>query len=209
MIEDFGTTQILALASAVAWASGLNLYAAVLALGGMHHFGIVTLPGDLALVARPEVMFAAGALYLAQFVADKIPGADTLWDMLHTFIRIPAGAFLAAATMGDADAGMKLVAALAGGALSLGTHATKASGRLFVNSHAPIVGTGAVSLLEDAAVIGGLYFAATNPGWFMAALAVTVVLMGFALWFLAKFVAFLARKISGLFAKRAPVNSGP
>ena len=206
MIEDFGTTQILALASAVAWASGLNLYAAVLALGGMHHFGIVALPGDLALVARPEVMFAAGALYLAQFVADKIPGADTLWDMLHTFIRIPAGAFLAAATMGDADAGMKLVAALAGGALSLGTHATKASGRLFVNSHAPIVGTGAVSLLEDAAVIGGLYFAATNPGWFMAALAVTVVLMGFALWFLAKFVAFLARKISGLFAKRAPVS---
>ncbi|MCA3265696.1 MAG: DUF4126 domain-containing protein [Azospirillum sp.] len=209
MIEDFSTTQILALASAVAWASGLNLYAAVLALGGMHHFGIVALPGDLALVARPEVMFAAGALYLAQFVADKIPGADTLWDTLHTFIRIPAGAFLAAATMGDADAGMKLVAALAGGALSLGTHATKASGRLFVNSHAPIVGTGAVSLLEDAAVIGGLYFAATNPGWFMAALAVTVVLMGFALWFLAKFVAFLARKISGLFAKRAPVNSGP
>ncbi|MCZ8124216.1 MAG: DUF4126 domain-containing protein [Magnetospirillum sp.] len=206
MIEDFGTTQILALASAVAWASGLNLYAAVLALGGMHHFGIVALPGDLALVARPEVMFAAGALYLAQFVADKIPGADTLWDTLHTFIRIPAGAFLAAATMGDADAGMKLVAALAGGALSLGTHATKASGRLFVNSHAPIVGTGAVSLLEDAAVIGGLYFAATNPGWFMAALAVTVVLMGFALWFLAKFVVFLARKISGLFAKRAPVN---
>ncbi|MCA3245125.1 MAG: DUF4126 domain-containing protein [Azospirillum sp.] len=206
MIEDFSTTQILALASAVAWASGLNLYAAVLALGGMHHFGIVALPGDLALVARPEVMFAAGALYLAQFVADKIPGADTLWDTLHTFIRIPAGAFLAAATMGDADAGMKLVAALAGGALSLGTHATKASGRLFVNSHAPIVGTGAVSLLEDAAVIGGLYFAATNPGWFMAALAVTVVLMGFALWFLAKFVVFLARKISGLFAKRAPVN---
>lgn len=205
-MEDFGTTQILALASAVAWASGLNLYAAVLALGGMHYLGIVTLPGDLALVARPEVLLVAGALYLAQFVADKIPGADTLWDTLHTFIRIPAGAFLAAATVGDADAGMRIAAALAGGALSLGTHATKASGRLFVNAHAPVVGTGAVSLLEDAAVIGGLYFAATNPGWFLVGLAVLIVLMGVALWALTKFLVFLVRKISGLFAKRAPVS---
>ncbi len=205
-MEEFGTTQILALASAVAWASGLNLYAAVLALGGMHYFGIVMLPGELAVVARPEVMLVAGGLYLAQFVADKIPGADTLWDTIHTFIRIPAGAFLAAATMGDADAGLKLAAAIAGGALSLGTHATKASGRLFVNSHAPIVGTGAVSLLEDAAVIGGLYFAATNPGWFLVALAILVVVMGFALWALAKFLVFLARKIAALFARRAPVS---
>lgn len=205
-MEDFGTTQILALASAVAWASGLNLYAAVLALGGMHYLGIVTLPGDLALVARPEVMLVAGALYLAQFVADKIPGADTLWDTIHTFIRIPVGAFLAAATVGDADAGMRIAAALAGGALSLGTHATKASGRLFVNAHAPVVGTGAVSLLEDAAVIGGLYFAATNPGWFLVGLAVMIVLMGLALWALTKFLVFLVRKLSALFAKRAPVG---
>lgn len=205
-MEDLGTTQILALASAVAWASGLNLYAAVLALGGMHYFGIVTLPGDLALVARPEVMLVAGGLYLVQFVADKIPGADTLWDTLHTFIRIPAGALLAAATVGDADAGLRIAAALAGGALSLGTHATKASGRLFVNSHAPVVGTGAVSLLEDAAVIGGLYFAATNPAWFLVALAIVVVLMGFALWFLAKFLVFLARKIGAWFGDRAPTH---
>lgn len=205
-MEDLGTTQILALASAVAWASGLNLYAAVLALGGMHYLGVVTLPGDLALVARPEVMLVAGVLYLAQFVADKIPGADTLWDTLHTFIRIPAGAFLAAATVGDADAGLRIAAALAGGALSLGTHATKASGRLFVNAHAPVVGTGAVSLLEDAAVIGGLYFAATNPGWFLVGLAILIVLMGLALWALTKFLMFLVRKIGALFAKRAPVS---
>ena len=206
MRADRGATQILALASAVAWASGLNLYAAVLALGGMHYLGIVTLPGDLALVARPEVMLVAGVLYLAQFVADKIPGADTLWDTVHTFIRIPAGAFLAAATVGDADAGMRIAAALAGGALSLGTHATKASGRLFVNSHAPVVGTGAVSLLEDAAVIGGLYLAATNPVWFLVGLAVLIVLMALALWALTKFLVFLVRKSAALFATHAPIS---
>lgn len=206
MSDAFGGTQLLALASAVAWASGLNLYAAVLALGLMQHFGIVALPGELALVARPEVMAVAGLLYLAQFVADKIPGADTLWDTIHTFIRVPAGAFLAAATMGEADAGLKLAAALAGGALSLGTHATKASGRLFVNAHAPVVGTGAASLAEDAAVIAGLYFAIMNPIWFLAALAVGIVLMALSLWFLAKFVAFLGRRIAGLFSSSATRN---
>ncbi len=206
MSGAFGGTELLALASAVAWASGLNLYAAVLALGVMQHTGIVALPGELALVARPEVMAVAGILYLAQFVADKIPGADTLWDTVHTFIRIPAGAFLAAATVGDADTGLKLAAALAGGALSLGTHATKASGRLFVNAHAPIVGTGAASLAEDAAVIAGLYFAIMNPLWFLAALALGVVAMALILWFLAKFLRFLARRIAGLFSSTAPRN---
>ncbi len=194
-----GTSEILALASAVAWASGINLYAAVLALGAMHHLGIVTLPDSMHLVTSFPVMAAAGGLYLAQFVADKIPGVDLGWDAIHTFIRIPAGAFLAAATVGDADGAMKLAAALAGGALSLGTHATKASGRLFVNTHLPFVGTAAASVVEDIAVIGGLYAAVTNPVWFLGAIAVAIVVMGLMLWLLAKFVRFLAARIAGLF----------
>jgi hypothetical protein len=198
LLEDGGHT-VLALASAVAWASGLNLYGAVLALGAMQFFGLVELPGELGLVARPEVMLVAAALYAAQFVADKIPGADTLWDTLHTFIRIPAGAFLAAAAVGDADPAMHLIALLGGGALALGTHATKASSRLFVNAHLPIVGTAGASLVEDAAVFGGLYFAAANPTLFLVALGVLIVVMGFALWYLAKFVGFLLRKLAGLF----------
>ncbi len=194
-----GTSEILALASAVAWASGINLYAAVLALGGMHHLGIVTLPEHMQLVASIPVMAAAGGLYLAQFVADKIPGVDLGWDAIHTFIRIPAGAFLAAAAVGDADSAMKLAAALAGGALSLGTHATKASGRLFVNAHLPFVGTALASIAEDVAVVYGLYAAVTNPLWFLAAIAVLIVVMGFVLWMLAKFVRYACAKIAGMF----------
>ncbi|MBL8833360.1 MAG: DUF4126 domain-containing protein [Rhodospirillales bacterium] len=196
-----GTSEILALASAVAWASGINLYAAVLALGAMHHLGIVTLPDSMQMVTSFPVMAAAGGMYLAQFVADKIPGVDLGWDAIHTFIRIPAGAFLAAATVGDADGALKLAAAIAGGALSLGTHATKASGRLFVNTHLPFVGTAAASVVEDIAVIGGLYAAVTNPVWFLGAVAVGIVVMGIALWLLAKFVGFVVAKIAGLFRK--------
>jgi hypothetical protein len=199
-----GTSEILALASAVAWASGINLYAAVLALGAMHHLGIVALPEHMQLVASFPVMAAAGGMYLAQFVADKIPGVDLGWDAIHTFIRIPAGAFLAAAAVGDADTGLKLAAALAGGALSLGTHATKASGRLFVNSHLPFAGTAAASVAEDVAVVGGLYAAVTNPVWFLGAIAVLIVLMGLALWLLAKFVRFAFAKLSGLFRSGSP-----
>ena len=202
LLED-GGHAVLALASAVAWASGLNLYGAVLALGAMQFFGVVELPGELGLVARPEVMLVAAVLYAAQFVADKIPGADTLWDTIHTFVRVPAGAFLAAAAVGDADPAMRLIALLGGGALALGTHATKASSRLFVNAHAPVVGTAGASLAEDAAVFGGLYFAAANPTLFLVALGVLVVVMGFALWFFAKFVAFLLRKRGELFSRRA------
>ncbi len=198
-----GTTEILALASAVAWASGINLYAAVLALGAMHHLGIVTLPESMQLVASLPVLAVAGALYMAQFVADKIPGIDTGWDAIHTFIRVPAGAFLAAATLGDADPALKLAAALAGGTLALGTHATKASGRLFVNSHLPVVGTAGASLAEDAAVIGGLWAAVAHPGGFLAAIAVLVVVMGLVLWLLAKFLRFAFARIAGLFRPRA------
>lgn len=194
-----GTAEIFALASAVAWASGINLYAAVLALGVMHHLGVVTLPETMQLVASLPVMAVAGALYMAQFVADKIPGVDTAWDAIHTFIRVPAGAFLAAATVGDADAGLKLAAALAGGALTLGTHATKASGRLFVNAHLPVVGTAGASLAEDAAVIGGLWAAVAHPGAFLAAIAVLIVVMGLVLWLLAKFLRFVVARIAGLF----------
>jgi hypothetical protein len=202
---DDGGHAVLALASAVAWASGLNLYGAVLALGAMQFFGLVELPGDLGIVARPEVMLVAAFLYAAQFVADKIPGADTLWDTIHTFVRVPAGAFLAAAAVGDADPAMHLIALLGGGALALGTHATKASGRLFVNAHVPVVGPAGASLAEDAAVFGGLYFAAANPTLFLIALGVLIVVMGFALWYLAKFVGFLLRKLGSLFAPRARV----
>jgi hypothetical protein len=203
---DADAARVVALASALAWASGINVYAAVLVLGVLKLTGLVALPHELDAVATMPVIATAALLYAGQFVADKIPGVDTLWDSVHTFIRVPAGAFLAAATLGDADAGMKVAAALAGGALSLGTHATKASGRLFVNSHIPIFGAAAASLAEDALAVGGLFLAATHPATFLAALAVAIAIMGVLLWFLAKFVGFVARKIAGLFRKSLAVG---
>lgn len=200
---DANAAQVIALASALAWASGINVYAAVLVLGVLKLTGLVALPHELDAVATMPVIATAALLYAGQFIADKIPGIDTLWDSVHTFVRVPAGAFLAAATLGDADAGLKLAAALAGGALSLGTHATKASGRLFVNTHIPIFGAAAASIFEDALAIGGLFLAATHPATFLVALAVGIVAMGVLLWFLAKFLAFVVRKIAGLF--RGPV----
>ncbi len=199
---DANAAQVIALASALAWASGINVYAAVLVLGVLKISGLVALPHELDAVATMPVIATAALLYAGQFVADKIPGIDTLWDSVHTFIRVPAGAFLAAATLGDADAGLKVAAALAGGALSLGTHATKASGRLFVNTHIPIFGAAAASIFEDVLAIGGLFLAAIHPATFLALLAVGIAVMGAMLWWLARFVAFLARKIAGLFGRR-------
>ncbi|MBI1245586.1 MAG: DUF4126 family protein [Alphaproteobacteria bacterium] len=197
------TAQILALASALAWASGINVYAAILVLGILKLTGLVALPHELDTLATMPVIATAAVLFAGQFIADKIPGVDTLWDSVHTFIRVPAGAFLAAATLGDADAALKVAAALAGGALSLGTHATKAGGRLFVNSHIPIIGTIAASLGEDVLAIGGLFLAATHPAAFLGLLVLAIVAMAVLLWWLAKFVAFAARKVAGLFGTHA------
>lgn len=204
---DANAAQTIALASALAWASGINVYAAILVLGILKLAGVVALPHELDAVATMPVIATAALLYAGQFVADKIPGVDTLWDSVHTFVRVPAGAFLAAATLGDADAGMKVAAALAGGALSLGTHATKASGRLFVNSHVPIFGAAAASLAEDALAIGGLFLAALHPATFLVLLAVAIAIMAVLLWFLAKFVGFVARKVVGLFGRK-PLSTG-
>ncbi len=205
-MPDAGTAQIVALASALAWASGINVYAAILVLGVLKLTGLVALPHELDAVASMPVIATAALLYAGQFIADKIPGVDTLWDSVHTFVRVPAGAFLAAATLGDADAGLKLAAALAGGALSLGTHATKASGRLVVNTHIPIFGAAAASIVEDILAVGGLFLAATNPTTFLVLLAVGVAVMGVMLWWLAKFVGFVVRKIAGLFGKSPATN---
>ena len=126
----------IALTMGLAWASGINLYAALLMLGLMGATGHVALPPGLEPLTHPLVIGAAGFMYCVEFFADKIPGVDNGWDSMHTFVRIPAGAVLAAAAVGDVSMPAQIAAALLGGTLSAGTHATKAGGRIMINGYA-------------------------------------------------------------------------
>jgi len=172
---------ILGLTLGVAWASGINLYAAILVLGYMGSTGAMVLPPDLQILANPLVLLAAGAMYLVEFFADKVPGVDNSWDTLHTFIRIPAGAAMAAAAVGDVDPAISLAAAIVGGGLAAGTHATKAGSRVLINTSPEPFSNWFVSIGEDVAVVVGLWAALHYPWVFLAGLVVFILL---AVWLL-------------------------
>ena len=142
-------TQTIALTMGVAWASGINLYATILVLGYMGMTGNIDLPPDLEILADPMVMVAAGLMYAIEFFADKVPGVDTGWDTLHTFIRIPAGAVLAAGAVGEVGTGAQLAAGLVGGTLATGSHATKAGSRVLINTSPEPVSNWFASVGED------------------------------------------------------------
>jgi len=176
-------SSLLALSMGVAWASGINLYAAVFMLGWMANTGNITLPPDLLILADPMVMIAAGFMYCVEFFADKVPGVDTGWDGLHTFIRIPAGAILAAGAVGDIGAGAELAAALVGGSIAAGSHAFKAGSRVLINTSPEPVTNWTASVAEDLAVIGGLWTALNHPLWFLLGLVLFLLLL---VWLLPK-----------------------
>lgn len=176
-------SSLLALSMGVAWASGINLYAAVFMLGWMQNTGNISLPPDLLILADPMVMIAAGFMYCVEFFADKIPGVDTGWDGLHTFIRIPAGAILAAGAVGDIGAGAELAAALVGGSIAAGSHAFKSGSRVLINTSPEPVTNWTASITEDLAVIGGLWAALNHPLWFLLGLVVFILLL---VWLLPK-----------------------
>lgn len=167
------TMEILTLALGAAWASGINLYATVLLVGGLGLFGIVDLPPGLEILESPLVLIAAALLYVLEFFADKIPVVDTLWDLLHTFVRIPAGALIAASTVEGLDiTGMgteaEFIAALvAGGALTAGSHATKTASRAAINVSPEPFTNIAASLVEDILVFVGLSLALFKPTVFL------------------------------------------
>ena len=192
----------IALTLGVAWASGINLYAAIFMLGFMGANGYMELPPNLELLSDPMVLFAAGFMYFIEFFADKLPGVDTGWDTLHTFIRIPAGAALAAGAVGDVNPAFMLAAGILGGALTTATHATKAGSRVVINASPEPFTNWFASVGEDVAVIAGLWTALTHPLLFLALLALFVVLM---IWLLPKLWAgvkrvfrFLARFFGGI-----------
>ena len=176
-------TQIIALTMGVAWASGINLYAAILMLGWMGSTGNIDLPPDLQILSDPMVMVAAGFMYCVEFFADKVPGVDTGWDAIHTFIRIPAGAILAAGAVGDIGTGAQLAAGIVGGTLATGSHITKAGSRVLINTSPEPVTNWFASLGEDVMVILGLWTALYNPVLFLVLLVVFILLM---IWLLPK-----------------------
>jgi len=173
----------LALSMGTAWASGLNLYAAILMLGILGSTGNMVLPPELQVLTNPVVMVAAGIMYLVEFFADKIPGLDTGWDAIHTFIRIPAGAILAAAAVGPVSSGLAVAAALLGGAMATASHATKAGTRVLINTSPEPFTNWTASITEDLMVIGGIWAALHHPWLFLAFLALFVLL---AIWLLPK-----------------------
>lgn len=171
----------IALAMGLAWASGINLYAAVLVLGLLGFTGNMVLPENLQVLQHPWVIGTAGLMFCAEFVADKVPGVDSAWDALHSFIRIPAGAILAASAVAAVDPSLALAAALVGGSLTAGTHLTKASTRLLANTSPEPFSNIGLSLTEDALAVAGLWTALYSPVIFLVLLAIFVVLM---LWLL-------------------------
>lgn len=202
----------IALTMGVGWASGINVYAAIFMLGFMGANGYMELPPGLAILADPMVMFAAGFMYFVEFFADKTPGVDTGWDALHTFIRIPAGAVLAAGAVGDVGAGAELAAGILGGSLAAATHATKAGSRVLINTSPEPFSNWAASLGEDVAVFAGLWAALNHPWVFIGLLAGFILLMAWALpklWrSVKKVMAFLGRWL-GLVPKEPPPAPGP
>jgi len=169
--------SIIALSMGAAWASGINLYATLFMLGYMGATGNMDLPAELDILSNPMVMTAAGLMYCIEFFADKIPGLDSGWDAIHTFIRIPAGAMLAASAVGDVTPAVALTSALLGGTLAAGSHATKAGSRLLINTSPEPVTNWTASISEDLLVIGGLWTALHHPVLFIIGLIIFIAIM--------------------------------
>src|SRR5260370_20691904 len=169
-----------------AWLSGINLYATVVTLGLLARFHVTNLTGDLDFVENWWVIITAGWLYLVEFAADKIPVVDSIWDAVHTFIRIPAGAVLAASAFAHFDPSVRFMALLAGGGVALSSHGTKAATRLAANTSPEPFSNIALSLVEDAVSVGASFAMASH---LLALLLVVGIFPVFAIW--------IARRIVG------------
>jgi len=183
-MEDYN--QIIALISmsmGVAWASGINLYATILMLGIMGSTGNIDLPPGLAVLSDPMIIGAAGLMYCVEFFADKIPGVDTAWDTIHTFVRVPAGAILASSAVGDVSSAAAIASGILGGGMALTTHSLKSGSRVLINTSPEPVTNWTASIAEDIAVFTGLWAALNHPTLFVVLLILFVFLM---IWLLPK-----------------------
>jgi len=186
----------LSLAAGLAWASGIRLYATIFIVGMLGRFGYLHLPAELLVLEHDWVLMTAGIMVVGEFLADKVPGFDSVWDAIHTFIRIPAGAFLAWGAMGDATPAAQTAAAILGGLITGGTHLAKSGGRAAINTSPEPLSNWAASIGEDGLVLGGLFLAISHP---LAFLILLVLFLALVVWIAPKVFRFLARAVRRLF----------
>ena len=170
--------QTIALSAGLAWASGLRLYLVVFLAGVLAHFGYLQLPSTLAVLQNPVVIGVAGVMAFAELIADKVPAFDSVWDSFQTFIRIPAGALLAAFALGEVDPAWMVAAGLIGGTITAGTHFAKAGSRLAINTSPEPFSNWIASFGEEGMVLGGLWAMLAAPGVFLVLLAMFLVVAG-------------------------------
>jgi len=209
-MEHYQTlVSTIALTMGVSWASGINLYAALLVLGIGGSTGNIDLPPGLEVLTDPMVILAAGVMYAAEFFADKVPGVDSGWDAIHTFVRIPAGALLAASSVGDVTPAFEIAAGIMGGGIAATSHATKAGTRLLINTSPEPFSNWTASITEDIMVIVGLWAALYNPMLFLGFMALFIILV---IWLLPKIIRairLMASKIAQFFGSSKTKNRVP
>jgi Domain of unknown function (DUF4126) len=189
-----------ALAAALGWASGIRLYLVVFITGLAGYMGFIPLPAGLQVLQHPAMLAGSGAMLFVEFFADKIPGVDSLWDMIHTVIRVPAGAALAAGVFGADSATMGMVAGLLGGTLAATSHATKATTRAAINTSPEPFSNVAMSLVEEGGVIGMMWLATNYPLTFGIVLCVVLALSVVLVVVLFKFLKAIVRRVSEFFS---------
>jgi hypothetical protein len=186
--------SLIALTMGLGWAAGINLYAALFMLGFMGATGHIELPAGLQVLSDPLVLCAAAFMYCVEFFADKVPGVDSAWDAIHTFVRIPAGAVLASQAVGDVSLAAQIAAALLGGALAMGAHLSKAGTRMVLNASPEPVSNWTASVGEDLAVLTAIWMLPSHPYAVLALLTAFVIA---ALLILPKLWHIVSRKVSG------------
>ena len=187
-MEHLDTWQLIALAAALGWASGIRLYAVLFIVGALGYLDWFDLPAHLRVLSHPLVLAASGFMLFVEFFVDKIPGVDTLWDLAHTLVRIPAGAALAASVFGDSPPAWTLAAAIVGGTLAAGSHFTKAGARMAINTSPEPFSNWAASFGEDLLVGVLIYLALAHPIVFLGVLG---LLLALTVWLLPKLWRFL------------------
>jgi hypothetical protein len=198
---------LIALAAALGWASGLRLYLVVFITGMAGYLGWLPLPAGLHVLQHPMLLAGSGFMLFVEFFADKIPGLDSLWDMVHAVIRVPAGAALAAGVFGADSATMGALAGLLGGTLAATSFATKATARVAINTSPEPFTNIAASLAEEGMVMGAMWLATHHPLTFGVALAIALVLMVALLVSLLKFLKAVIAKLARFFGATPQAQS--
>ena len=200
VVGKLDTTALVALSAALGWAAGIRLYLVVFLTGMAGFMGFIPLPDGLKILQNPALLTASGFMVFVEFFADKIPGLDSIWDVVHTVIRVPAGAALAGGVFGADSATMGTVAALIGGTLAATSHATKATTRAAVNTSPEPFSNIIVSFAEEGLVMFMLWLSTNHPLIFGIVLLIVLVLSVLLVVMLWKFLRAVVRKVSSFFS---------